>query len=88
MSPPYDRLLCPDIYLKKCERDIIDNWEGNIAKLTIEELAKKLMESVMLEEDDQFEPRQAVLPPPLVYNTRFPPIGLECLCVVITNTMS
>jgi hypothetical protein len=49
----------------------------NITKLMIEELAKKLTESVMLEEDDQFKPWQAVLPPPLVYDSRFPPIGLE-----------
>jgi hypothetical protein len=68
LSPPYNHLPCLNIYLKRCEEEVINNWEGdnrtpgknaftseNIPKLMIEELTKVVAASVMLEDDDQFK---------------------------------
>ena len=92
MSPPYDRLPCSDVYPKKHEGNVVDDRNGdegmrsenaltseNVAQLTVEELAQKIAESVRLDEDDRVEPWQAVLSPPLVYDTRFLPIDMQQL---------
>src|SRR6266852_327205 len=62
-SPPCDCLPCPDVYPKRYGEEVVDNGEGddrargenaltseNIAKMTVEEIAKAGAASVMLED--------------------------------------
>jgi hypothetical protein len=79
-APPHTRLPSPDVYPKRRMERLIEVQEEcgvphenrltreNIAKLPVEELAKAIAASMMLEEDEEFQPQPAVLPPPLTYN--------------------